>query len=227
MPLVRRRLAEVFGRLPSIDINPDEVVANGAAIQAGSLSGKLTSGTGMATKSVAVSKPTSSSSGSSSGLPGTTSEFQPFTPAQLNADEAVPPRPILLDVTPASLSVATAGGYVDKILQKNAPIPIERTKLFTTARDNQSRVVIDCCRGEKSRFLDNENLGTLVLEDLPPGPRGEMEIAVTFRVDSDGILHVRACDKRTGKEQSARLNILGAPVEGDVKGLDLPSRQQS
>ncbi len=233
VPLVRKRLGELFGRIPSIGINPDEVVAHGAAIQAGSLSGKITLGTGMAAKNV-VSERRSQPKGQWPGIPGsgsdqpagTTAQLDPLISSELDLDQAVPPRPLLLDVTPATLSVATAGGYVDRILDKNAPIPIERTKLFTTARNNQERVVIECCRGEETRFVDNENLGTLVLESIPPGPRGEVEIAVTFRVDSDGILTVRACDRRTGEEQSAHLNVLGAPVEGENAEVDLPSRQQ-
>lgn len=225
VPLVRRYLGELFGRLPSITINPDEVVAHGAAIQAGSLSGKLSAGTGMAAKNVAGSWSASSST-SSAGTPPpsrATAQLAPLIEDEIGDEVAVPPRPLLLDVTPATLGVATAGGFIDRILTKNAPIPIERTKLFTTARNNQERVVIECCRGEATRFIDNENLGTLVLDDLPPGPRGELEIAVTFRVDSDGILHVRACDRRTGQEQNARLNVLGAPVDSDSAILDLPS----
>ncbi|MEM9491338.1 MAG: Hsp70 family protein, partial [Myxococcota bacterium] len=214
------RLAELFGRLPSVRINPDEVVAYGAAIQAGSLSGKLTEGTGMATES-AVATPRSGPARVTSApvpIPGATDPGE---------DLAVPPRPLLLDVTPATLSIATAGGYVDRILDKNAPIPIERTKVFTTAHNDQQRVVIDCCRGESPRFADNESLGTLVLDELQPARRGEIAIEVTFRVDADGILHVHARDRTTGQEQSAHLNVLGAPSSADHATLELPSRQQS
>jgi molecular chaperone DnaK len=97
-------------------------------------------------------------------------------------------------------------------LEKNAPIPIERTKVFTTARDHQSRVVIDCCRGEAKKFVDNEPIGHLVLDELPPRPRGQVRIEVTFRVDTDGILHVRARDADTGAKQEAQLAVIGAPV---------------
>ena len=129
-------------------------------------------------------------------------------------DPGVPlPRPLLLDVTPATLSIATAGGYTERLLEKNAPIPIERTKVFTTARDDQTKVVIDCCRGESRRFGENEPLGQLVLDELPARPRGEVKIEVTFRVDTDGILRVRARDAETGAAQEATLSVLGAPVE--------------
>ncbi|MBA3460298.1 MAG: Hsp70 family protein, partial [Deltaproteobacteria bacterium] len=118
-------------------------------------------------------------------------------------------------VNPATLGVHTAGGFTDKLLQKNSPIPIEKTRVFTTARDNQTRVEIDCCRGENRRYTENEPLGTLVLEELPPKPRGELKIEVMFRVDADGILHVRASDQTSGVRQEAHLQVLGAPVHED------------
>ena len=121
-------------------------------------------------------------------------------------------RALLLDVTPATLAIGTAGGWVERLLEKNAPIPIERTKLFTTAHDYQTRVVVECCRGEGKRVEGNEHLGTLILENLPKKPRGEVRIEVTFRVDTDGILHVRARDQETGHKTEAQLNVLGAPT---------------
>jgi molecular chaperone DnaK (HSP70) len=119
----------------------------------------------------------------------------------------------LLDVNPASLSIQSVGGYAERLLDKNAPIPIEKTRVFTTARDHQTRVEIDCCRGEGRRYSDNEPLGTLVLEDLPPRQRGDVQIEVSFRVDADGILHVSATDQTSGMRREARLQVLGAPVE--------------
>jgi molecular chaperone DnaK len=202
IPLVRQRIAEVFGRPPQIRINPDEVVAYGAAIQAGSLSGNIVAGTGMATVSAVR-----------------TADLSPLLGDVPSPDDVLPPpRPLLLDVTPATLGVGTAGGYAEKVLERNAPIPIERTRIFTTAQPGQTRVVIECCRGESRRFAENEPLGTLVLEGLPAAARGQVQIEVTFRVDTDGILHVQARDPQTGIEQQARLTVLGAPVAG---GLDL------
>jgi molecular chaperone DnaK len=185
IPVVRQRLAELFGKAPQIRINPDEVVAQGAAIQAGSLSGNLVAGTGMAARDA--------------------------VPVDLVATARPLPRPLLLDVTPATMGIATSGGYCERLIEKNAPIPIERTKVFTTARDNQTKVIIDCCRGEQRRYAENEPLGTLVLDGLPAQKRGEIQIEVTFRVDTDGILHVRAKDVATGAAQEVSLTILGAP----------------
>ncbi len=195
IPLVRTRLAELFGREPALRINPDEVVAQGAAIQAGSLSGSLYRG---AVRSTREAVPTAALSPLAHG-------DVPW------AAPSPPARPILLDVTPASLRIATAGGYTEQILDKNLPTPIERTKTFTTARDHQSQVAIACCRGESRRYADNEPLGNLVLDGLPPRRRGECKIDVTFRVDTDGILHVRARDADTGIAREAQLQVIGAP----------------
>ncbi|HEY0251937.1 MAG TPA: Hsp70 family protein, partial [Kofleriaceae bacterium] len=120
-------------------------------------------------------------------------------------------RPILLDVNPSTLAIQTAGGYAERLLDKNAPIPIERSRVFTTARDNQTRVEIDCCRGESRRYAENEPLGKLVLDALPPKPRGDLKIEVAFRVDADGILQVSATDVDSGQRQEASLNVIGAP----------------
>jgi molecular chaperone DnaK len=195
IPIVRQRLAEIFGREPNIAINPDEVVAQGAAIQAGSLSGSIVAG-GMAARDAV---PTAAHSPLIYG--------NAPMPAEVR-------RPVLLDVNPATLSIQTAGGFTERLLDKNSPIPIERSRVFTTARDNQTRVEIDCCRGEARRYAENEPLGTLVLDSLPSKPRGEVKIEVSFRVDADGILHVRASDVDSGVQQEAHLTVIGAPVEG-------------
>jgi molecular chaperone DnaK len=196
IPIVRRRLTELFGREPNIRINPDEVVAHGAAIQAGSLSGAITEGTGM---------------GAANAVPPP--GISPLVLGRVKTGSGSGPikRPILLDVNPASLSIQTAGGFTEQLLTKNSPIPIERSRVFTTARDNQTRVEIDCCRGEAKRYSDNEPLGTLVLDKLPAKPRGDLKIEVAFRVDSDGILHVRASDSDSGMRQEVHLQVFGAP----------------
>ena len=195
IPMVRQQLAEIFGREPNVTINPDEVVAHGAAIQAGSLTGNLASGTGMGARDAVA-----------------TGGHSPLARGAVTLPEIVAKRPVLLDVNPATLAIHTAGGFTERLLDKNAPIPIERTRVFTTSRDNQTRVEIDCCRGEQRRYTENEPLGTLLLEGLPPRPRGELKIEVQFRVDADGILHVRASDQTSGKQQEAHLQVLGAPV---------------
>jgi molecular chaperone DnaK len=196
IPLVRRRLAETFGREPNISINPDEVVAHGAAIQAGSLSGNLASGTGMGARDAVA-----------------TVGHSPLARGAVALPETPVRRPVLMDVNPQTLGIHTAGGFIERLLEKNAPIPIERTRIFTTSRDNQTRVEIDCCRGDSRRYTENEPLGTLLLDGLPPMPRGDLQIEVRFRVDADGILHVRASDPSSGKLQEARLQVLGAPVD--------------
>jgi molecular chaperone DnaK len=186
IPMVRQRIADLFGKPPLIRINPDEVVAQGAAIQAGSLSGHL---------------------GREAPSARETLVGVPAAPAPADVH-----RPLLLDVTPATLGIATAGGYCEKLIEKNAPIPIERSKVFTTARDGQTKVLIDVCRGEARRYGENEPLGELVLDGLPAQRRGDVKIEVTFRVDTDGILRVRARDVATGAAQEATLTVLGAPT---------------
>jgi molecular chaperone DnaK len=196
IPIVRQRLAEMFGKEPNIKINPDEVVAQGAAIQAGSLSGTILAGTGM----------------------GSRDAVQTEAHSPLLFGGAAPPkgplaRPVLLDVNPSTLAIQTAGGFAERLLDKNAPIPIERTRVFTTARDNQTRVDIDCCRGESRRYAENEPLGTLTLDHIPAKPRGDVQIEVSFRVDADGILHVSAADAESGAKQEAHLQVFGAPEQ--------------
>jgi molecular chaperone DnaK len=199
IPLVRQRLSEVFRKDVNTKINPDEVVAQGAAIQAGSLVGNLSSGTGMGARDAVATT-------AHSMLGGGGNVVLPQTQAK---------RPILMDVNPATLAIHTAGGFTERLLDKNAPIPIERTRVFTTSRDNQTRVEIDCCRGENRRYAENEPLGTLVLDGLPAKARGDLQIEVSFRVDADGILHVRASDPTTGVRQEAHLQVLGAPSTED------------
>jgi len=194
IPMVRRRLAEIFGREPNIAINPDEVVAQGAAIQAGSLTGNLSAGTGMGARDAVA-----------------TAGHSPLSSGSIALPETAAKRPVLMDVNPATLAINTAGGFTERLLDKNAPIPIERTRIFTTSRDNQTRVEIHCCRGEARRYAENEPLGTLLLDGLEPRPRGDLKIEVQFRVDADGILHVRASDQTSGHRQEAHLQVLGAP----------------
>ncbi|MBX3155212.1 MAG: Hsp70 family protein [Deltaproteobacteria bacterium] len=203
IPVVRQRLTEIFGRPPNTRINPDEVVSQGAAIQAGSLTNTLNAGTGMGARdAVATSAHTT---------------LHGVGAVQLQQQQAK--RPILLDVNPATLGIGTAGGFSERLLDKNSPIPIEKIRVFTTARDNQTRVEIDCCRGENRRYDENEPLGTLVLEDIAAKARGEVKIEVCFRVDSDGILHVRAIDQASQQRQEAHLQVLGAPsVDGAEDG---------
>ncbi len=120
---------------------------------------------------------------------------------------------LLLDVAPRALGIAVAGGYAEPIIERNTPIPIERTRVFVTSHDDQTMVNIQICQGESRKFAENAPLGTLTLDGIPPRRRGEAEIEVTFTIDTDGILNVRARDSKTGKAQQARIQVLGAPEE--------------
>src|SRR4051812_5391030 len=171
MPVVREEVERYFGRPPRTDINPDEVVAWGAAIQAEILA---------------------------------------------NAGSSTASQAVLLDVTPRALGIAVAGGYAEKIVDKNVPVPVEQTRLFATSAENQSVVRIQVCQGESRRFEENIALGELELPDIPPARRGEVKIEVTFRVDTNGILRVRAVDAATGVAREAAVSVRGTMTEEEV-----------
>ena len=176
VPLVRQRVAEAFGRQPRADLDPMEVVARGAALQAAALAGHELA--------------------PAEGVAGAAAELELAVP-------------LLVDVTPHALGLATAGGYTDILIDKNEKIPAERTRLFTTARDDQREVVLRVCQGGERAFEDNALLGELKLSDLPAGRRGEVKIEVTFLVDADGILQVSARDPATGRAERATLRLHG------------------
>jgi molecular chaperone DnaK len=117
--------------------------------------------------------------------------------------------PIVLDVTPRGLGIGTVAGFCEELIRRNARLPAETRKLFTTSRDQQDLVRIIVCQGESRRLDDNVVIGDLVLQDLPPRPRGDTSIEVTFHLDASGILQVRARDAKTGKEQRASLDLVG------------------
>jgi len=156
MPAIQRVVTEFFGREPHRGVNPDEVVALGAAIQAGVLAGEV--------KNV-----------------------------------------LLLDVTPLTLSIETLGGVATPIIERNTTIPTRRTQIFSTATDNQTQVEIHVVQGERPMAADNVSLGRFILDGIPPAPRAVPQIEVTFDINADGILHVSARDKATGREQSMQI----------------------
>jgi molecular chaperone DnaK len=130
---------------------------------------------------------------------------------------AAPPRaaPLLIDVTPISLGVEVAGGFCDFLIRANTPVPCDRTRVFRTASDNQTGVRVRVVQGESERFSENTYLGDLELTGLRAAPRGEVEVGVTFEIDADGILNVRAKEELTGRETVARMNLLGAQTDSD------------
>jgi len=152
MPLVQRAVEQFFGKAPHKGVNPDEVVAVGAAIQAGVLGGQV---------------------------------------------EDV----LLLDVTPLTLGIETLGGVATPLIERNTTIPTKKSQIFSTAADSQTQVQINVVQGERPMAADNKQLGTFVLDGIPPAPRGVPQVEVAFDIDADGILHVSAKDKATGREQ--------------------------
>ncbi|MCP3907946.1 MAG: molecular chaperone DnaK [Oceanicoccus sp.] len=170
MPLVQAKVAEFFGKEPRKDVNPDEAVAMGAAIQGGVLSGDV--------KDV-----------------------------------------LLLDVTPLTLGIETMGGVATALIEKNTTIPTKKSQIFSTAEDNQSAVTIHVVQGERKQASGNKSLGRFDLADIPPSPRGMPQIEVTFDLDANGILHVGAKDKATGKEQSIRITASSGLSDDEIESM--------
>jgi len=170
MPKVQDKVKEFFGREPRKDVNPDEAVAVGAAIQAGVLKGDV--------KDV-----------------------------------------LLLDVTPLSLGIETLGGVMTKLIQKNTTIPTKAQQVFSTADDNQNAVTIHVLQGERDMAAGNKSLGQFNLTDIPPAPRGMPQIEVTFDIDANGILHVTAKDKATGKENKIKIQASSGLNEAEIQRM--------
>ena len=170
MPKVQAAVKDFFGKEPRKDVNPDEAVAMGAAIQAGVLSGTV-------------------------------------------GDV------LLLDVTPLSLGIETLGGVMTKLIDKNTTIPTRASETFATAEDNQAAVTVHVLQGQREMATDNKSLGQFNLTDINPGPRGTVQVEVTFDIDADGILNVTAKDKATGKEQSIKITASSGLTEDEVNRM--------
>jgi molecular chaperone DnaK len=132
---------------------------------------------------------------------------------------AAPAAPILVDVTPLTLSVETVGGYCDPIIGRNTPVPCERAREFVTAADNQTQVRVRIGQGESSRFGANTLLGELELSGLRPGLRGSVQITVTFALDTNGMLNVSARDAHTGRATSVDVRLVGLPDQRELAGI--------
>jgi molecular chaperone DnaK len=170
MPKVQEVVKQLFGKEPHKGVNPDEVVAVGAAIQAGVLQGEV--------KDV-----------------------------------------LLLDVTPLSLGIETLGGVFTRLIDRNTTIPTKKSQTFSTAEDGQSAVTIRVSQGEREMAADNKLLGQFDLVGIPPAPRGVPQIEVTFDIDANGIVHVGAKDKATGKEQSIRIQASGGLSDSEIERM--------
>ena len=170
MPMVQKAVTDFFGKEPRKDVNPDEAVAAGAAIQAGVLSGDVTD-------------------------------------------------VLLLDVTPLSLGIETMGGVMTKVIDKNTTIPTKQSQTFSTADDNQAAVTVHVVQGERKQASANKSLGQFNLEGIDPAPRGTPQIEVTFDIDADGILHVTAKDKNTGKEQKITIKASSGLSDEEVEKM--------
>ncbi len=170
IPKIQEVVKEFFGKEPSKGVNPDEVVAVGAAIQGGVLSGEV--------KDV-----------------------------------------ILLDVTPLSLGIETLGGVMTKLIDANTTIPTSKSETFSTAADSQPSVEIHVIQGERARAVDNRTLGRFHLDGIPPAPRGIPQVEVTFDIDANGVLSVRAKDKGTGKEQKIRIEASSGLSDAEIEKM--------
>ncbi len=178
MPKIQQAVKELFGKEPNLSINPDEVVALGAALQGGIITGDV--------KDV-----------------------------------------LLLDVIPLSLGIETMGGVATHLISKNTTIPASKSQTFSTAADSQTSVEIHIVQGERPMASDNKSLGRFILDGIPPAPRGMPQVEVTFDIDANGILSVKAKDKASGKEQSIRIEASSGLSKEDIERMQKEAQMHS
>ncbi|MEI8256125.1 MAG: Hsp70 family protein, partial [Deltaproteobacteria bacterium] len=161
------------------------------------------------------------------GMPGVAAR-PPVHPGHLGQPSMPPPPlPLLLDVTPHTLGLETVGGMCETVIARNSTIPVEQTREFATSYDDQEAVKIRIAQGESRRFGENQALGELELSGLPRGPRGEVRISVTFELDADGTLQVRARDPVSGRETRTRVTLLTMPTAGAMAAMTQRQRTQA
>jgi hypothetical protein len=154
--------------------------------------------------------------------PSLVSSFDDQTTMSRNRDFAGPgptaaaPGPVVFEITPQALGIATIAGYCEHVIKRNASLPHQAVRVFATSRDHQRTVRLRVCQGNARKFADNTTLGDLVIDDLPAGPRGTTQIEVTFSLDVSGRLHVVARDPETGREQQTHLEVIGAQSGNDL-----------
>jgi len=239
MPLVARKVEQSFGKRPVARIHPELIVALGASIQASLLDDEqpLAIPTIDADSLevdpqdidlIALPPPVPQRPKAPPSPSSRTPAAEPSLPR--GAPRAAPPppkvAPVLIDVTPLSLNVETAGGFCSLLIEANTPIPCESTRTFTTGNDGQSTVCVRVAQGPSPRFADNTCLGEVELSGIEPAPRGTAQIAVTFEIDADGIMNVCARDIKSGRQKAARVQIVGTPA--DAKAVEaMRARQQA
>jgi molecular chaperone DnaK len=178
MPKVKETVEKLFGKKPNMEVNPDEVVAVGAAVQAGVLQGDV--------KDV-----------------------------------------LLLDVTPLTLGLETLGGIRTPLITKNTTVPTSKTQVFSTAADSQPQVEINVLQGEREMAADNKSLGRFILDGIPPAPRGVPQIEVTFDIDANGILNVKAKDKATNKEQKITITASSGLSDEEINKMTQEAKEHA
>jgi molecular chaperone DnaK len=206
LPLIRQSVQQYFQKVPQTNVDPDLVVAMGAAIQAAALA-----------ESGAEAGPESTEPSMAEGVTGPSAGHV----SQNDQPTSVGPKPssLLIDVTPLSLGIETVGGFTERLIERNSPVPTDQSRIFTTSADNQTQVKIRVYQGESKKAAENDLLGEFELQGLRPAPRGDVKIEVTFELDANGILHVTAKDLETNKQQAIRIAASSGLTREEVQRM--------